>query len=87
MENIGLYVGSFDPITLGHLDIIERSAKIFDRLIVGVLHNQSKNALFSTDERVKMIKNVTSHLENVEVKSFSGLSVDFAKQEHTRKCL
>ncbi len=78
-EKIGIYPGSFDPITLGHLDIIGRSSKMFDKLIVGVLHNPNKKALFSADERVKMIRSVTGHLCNVEVTSFEGLSVDFAR--------
>ncbi len=78
-EKVGIYPGSFDPITLGHLDIIERSSKMFDKLIVGVLHNPNKKALFSADERVKMIRSVTGHLCNVEVTSFEGLSVDFAR--------
>ena len=83
-EKIGVYPGSFDPITLGHLDIIERSSRMFDRLIVGVLINNTKKPLFSADERVKMIKSVTSHLGNVEVRSFDGLTVDFVKREGAR---
>lgn len=78
-EKIGIYPGSFDPVTLGHLDIIERSSRMFDRLIVGVLYNKSKKALFSAEERVKMIRSVTGHLCNVEVVAFEGLSVDFAR--------
>ena len=78
-EKVGIYPGSFDPVTLGHLDIIERSSKMFDKLIVGVLYNPNKKALFSADERVKMIRSVTGHLCNVEVTSFEGLSVDFAR--------
>lgn len=78
-ERIGIYPGSFDPVTLGHLDIIERSSQMFDKLIVGVLCNKAKKPLFSADERVTMIRSVTSHLCNVEVRSFDGLSVDFAK--------
>ena len=79
IEHIAIYPGSFDPITLGHLDIIERAAKMFDKLIVAVLVNRSKSPLFSADERVKMIKMVTGHIENIEVVSFDGLSVDFAE--------
>lgn len=78
---VGIYPGSFDPITLGHLDIISRSSKVVDKLIIGVLYNSAKNALFSTEERVEMIKQVTSHIPNVEVESFSGLLVDYAKMK------
>lgn len=72
-----IYPGSFDPITFGHLDIIERSSKIVDELVVGVLNNSSKNSLFSLDERVKMIRDLTKHLPNVKVESFGGLLVDY----------
>lgn len=74
-----VYPGSFDPITNGHLDIIKRAAKLYDRIIVGVLTNSSKKPLFSVEERMEMIKTVTSDLDNVYVDSFSGLLVDFAK--------
>lgn len=67
-------------MTYGHLDIIERSAKMVDKLYVSVLINRAKNALFSTDERVSMIKKMTSHIPNVEVTSFDGLLVDYASQ-------
>ena len=77
---IAVYPGSFDPVTLGHLDIIERSAHMVDRLIVGVLQNNSKTPLFSVEERVKMLEDVTSHLPNVEIRSFGGLLVDFVHQ-------
>lgn len=76
---IAVYPGSFDPITNGHLDIIERASKIFDKVIVGVLNNKNKNPKFSADERVMLIKTVTSHLKNIEVASFDGLLVDFAR--------
>ena len=72
-----IYPGSFDPVTLGHYDIIERSSKIFDKLIVGVLNNSAKSPLFSVEERVNMLKDVTSHFPNVEVQSFAGLLIDF----------
>lgn len=78
---IGIYPGSFDPVTFGHLDIIERGAKIVDKLIVGVLTNNAKTPLFSSEERVRMINNLTKHLDNVEVKAFDGLTVDFAHAE------
>ena len=75
-----IYPGSFDPVTYGHLDIIERSSKLFDRLVVGVLVNVQKVPMFSLEERVEMIKKETAHLPNVEVKGFSGLTVDFARE-------
>lgn len=77
-----IYPGSFDPVTLGHLDIITRSAKLVDHLIVGVLNNSSKTPLFSVDERVNMLKEVTKDLDNVEIMSFSGLLVDFAREHN-----
>ena len=74
-----IYPGSFDPVTFGHLDIIKRSASLADHLIVGVLNNSSKTPLFSVDERVNMIKGVVSEYANVEVRSFDGLLVEFAR--------
>lgn len=74
---VAVYPGSFDPVTMGHLDIINRSALLADKLIVGVLNNNSKTPLFSVDERVNMLKEVTQKIQNVEVMSFSGLLVDF----------
>ena len=79
---VAVYPGSFDPVTLGHYDIIERSAKIMDRVIIGVLNNNSKTPLFSAEERVNMLKSVTAGLSNVEVQSFEGLLVDFVKKNH-----
>ncbi|EAF0240430.1 pantetheine-phosphate adenylyltransferase [Listeria monocytogenes] len=70
--------GTFDPITNGHLDIIERAAKIFDVLYVSVLNNSSKKPLFTIEERMEMIRQVTAHLPNVQVESASGLTVDYA---------
>ena len=75
-----VYPGSFDPITFGHLDIIELSAKMVDELVVGVLHNSAKNSLFSLEERVNMIKEMTKDLPNVKVESFDGLLVDYMSQ-------
>lgn len=74
---IAVYPGSFDPVTMGHLDIINRSALLVDKLIVGVLNNNSKTPLFSVDERVNMLREVTKEIPNVEIMSFSGLLVDF----------
>lgn len=79
---IGIYPGSFDPITLGHLDVIERAAKLVDSLIIGVLNNSSKQPLFSAEDRVGMIKLVTAHIPNVKVEAFEGLLVDFAKERN-----
>ncbi len=76
-----VYPGSFDPVTYGHLDIIKRSAEIFDELIVAVLDNKAKSPLFSVEERVKMLKEVTKDIPNVKVESFSGLLIDFAKKK------
>ncbi len=78
----GVYPGSFDPVTYGHFDIIERSAAIMDRVIVGVLNNNSKTPLFSVEERVNMLLEVTGHLPNVEVQAFGGLLVDFVRKNH-----
>ena len=75
-----IYPGSFDPVTLGHLDIIKRASKTVDELIVGVLNNGGKTPLFTIDERVGMLKEVTGELSNVKVMSFSGLLVDFARE-------
>lgn len=72
-----IYPGSFDPVTNGHVDIILRSSKIVDRLIVGVLNNSAKKSLFSVEERVSMLKELTKDLPNVEVTSFDGLLVDY----------
>lgn len=77
---IAVYPGSFDPITNGHLDIIRRGAKVFDKIIVAVLVNVDKKYLFETDERVELIKKVTTDIENVEVRSFDGLLVNFLKE-------
>src|ERR1039458_3975490 len=80
MKNVlAIYPGSFDPVTNGHLDLIERGAKIFDRLIVSILRNLEKTPLFTLDERVEMLREVTRPWPNVEVDVFSGLLVDYAQ--------
>ena len=76
-----IYPGSFDPVTYGHLDIIKRSCKIVDELIVGVLNNNAKMPLFSAEERVKMLEEVTKDLTNVKIVLFNGLLIDFARQQ------
>ena len=75
-----VYPGSFDPVTNGHLDVISRGAELFDKVIVGVLHNSTKSPLFSVEERVRILNEATKDLQNVEIVAFSGLSVDFARQ-------
>ncbi len=77
---IAVYPGSFDPVTLGHLDIIERASRVVDRLIVGVLNNSMKTPMFTVAERVELLKRVTGAIPNVEVRSFGGLLVDFAHE-------
>lgn len=79
---IAIYPGSFDPITLGHLDIIERGAKLFEQVIVAVLSNPGKQPLFTVTERIDQISHCTQHLPNVEVGDFAGLTVDYAKLRH-----
>ena len=75
-----VYTGSFDPITLGHINVIERSSRLVDRLIIGIGINIEKTGLFDPDERMELVHRVTSHLENVEVKSFEGLAVNFVQK-------
>ncbi|WP_053366089.1 pantetheine-phosphate adenylyltransferase [Bacillus sp. FJAT-27245] len=79
MANIAVCPGSFDPVTYGHLDIIRRGAKVFDEVYVVVLNNSSKNPLFSVEERISLLGEVTKDLKNVKVDSFQGLLVDYAK--------
>ena len=79
-----IYPGSFDPVTLGHIDVIKRASKLFDHLIIGVLNNRAKTPLFSVEERVKMLKDVTKELPNVEIKSFDGLLIDFARENQAQ---
>lgn len=79
-----IYPGSFDPVTFGHLDIIKRSARIVDELVVGVLVNNAKTPMFSIEERVKMLKHLTADCPNVEIISFEGLLVDFAREQNAQ---
>ena len=74
-----VYTGSFDPVTLGHLDIIERSARLYSSVVIGVGVNSAKQSLFSTDERIDLLQRVTRHLPHVAVERFDGLAVDFVR--------
>lgn len=79
-----VYPGSFDPVTLGHMDIIERTAHMFDHVIIGVLQNNSKTPLFSVEERVNILEKATKDIPNVIIKPFNGLSVNFAKENEAQ---
>ena len=74
-----IYPGSFDPITYGHIDIIERATQMFDQILVTALHNPNKKTLFNTEERVEMLKDATSHLPKVVVASYTGLTAEYAR--------
>ncbi|MFQ5663580.1 MAG: pantetheine-phosphate adenylyltransferase [Terriglobia bacterium] len=82
-----IYPGSFDPVTNGHLDLIERASKLFDRLVVAVLLNPEKDPLFTVAERVEMLKETVAHLPTVEVDTFGGLLVDYARRKGARVLL
>ncbi len=75
-----IYPGSFDPVTFGHIDMIERSAKIVDELVVAILVNSAKNPLFSVEERVSMLREITGHDPNIKITSFHGLLIDYARK-------
>lgn len=82
-----IYPGSFDPVTNGHLDIIQRAAKNFDEVTVAILDNKSKSPLFTIEERIAMLKEATKSLENVNIDSFSGLLVDYVAKSNTNTVL
>lgn len=84
MSRKAVYTGSFDPITLGHLNVIERSRKLFDVLLVGIGFNAGKQALFEPHERLELIRHVTRDMDNVEVEIFDGLAVDFVRRSGAR---
>jgi pantetheine-phosphate adenylyltransferase len=84
---LAIYPGSFDPVTNGHLDLIERGAKIFSRLLVAILRNAEKAPLFTVEERIEMLREVTRGIANVEVDSFDGLLVDYARRRGARVLL
>lgn len=79
-SRVAVYTGSFDPVTLGHLNVIERSARLVDKLVVGIGINTEKAPLFSPEERVALVTQATSYVKNVEVKAFDGLAVEFVRQ-------
>jgi len=83
-SSVAIYTGSFDPVTLGHLHIIERAAKLYDRLIVGIGNNSGKEPLFAPAERVELLKRVTGQWSNVEIELFDGLAVDFVRRRGSR---
>lgn len=78
---IAIYPGSFDPITKGHIDVLESGAKIFDKVIIAVAKNSEKNGFLPVDDRIKLIKESTKHLPNVEVDSFDGLTIEYAHKK------
>lgn len=84
MEKIAIYPGTFDPITYGHVDIIERASKIFDKVIIGVARETYKDCLFTLDERVELAQEATKHLPNVMIESFTGLVVDYVKRRNSK---
>lgn len=84
VERVAVVPGSFDPITYGHLDIIERASRVFDKLYISVLKNSSKDGLFDTEERLALIRETTKNLDNVEVVSFNGLLIDFCHTVNAR---
>lgn len=83
-EKIAVVPGSFDPVTLGHLDIIKRAADIFDVVYIAVLNNSSKNPLFTVEERMELLKQVTEHFPNVRIESSSGLLIEYAKKKNAK---
>ena len=87
MAKIVLYPGTFDPITNGHLDLIERAARLFDKVIIGVAISEEKKTLFNVEQRVELVKNVVANIDNVEVCGFKGLLVDLAKEKNANVLL
>jgi pantetheine-phosphate adenylyltransferase len=82
--NVAIVPGSFDPVTNGHLDIIKRTAALFDEVYVSILSNSTKNPLFTVEERIELIKRVTKDIPNVKVESFTGLLVDYARAKNAK---
>jgi len=84
MNQAAVCAGTFDPITMGHLDVIERASRIFPRVVIAVATNSGKNPLFSLDDRIALVRESTAHLKGIEIESFSGLLVDFAEAVKVR---
>jgi len=82
--SVFVYPGSFDPVTNGHMDIIQRAAKLCDKLVVAVLVNSSKNPVFTLEERVDLLKCAVKGIDNVEIESFSGLLIDFMRKKNSK---
>ena len=80
-KRIAIYPGTFDPVTFGHLDVLERAAKMFDKVIISAAASLNKTALFSLEERVELLKKISGKFKNVQAESFSGLLVDYAKSK------
>jgi pantetheine-phosphate adenylyltransferase len=87
MPRIAIYPGSFDPVTNGHIDIVERGLKIFDKIIVSILHNPGKEYLFTLEERLEMLEDCLKDLKNIEIDSFDGLLVDYAAKRKAHAIL
>jgi pantetheine-phosphate adenylyltransferase len=87
MQRVAIYPGSFDPVTNGHIDIVERGLRIFDRIVVAILHNPNKKALFTIEERMEMLQDCLKEFSNVEVDTFDGLLVDYACKRNAHAIL
>jgi len=84
---IAVYPGSFDPVTLGHIDVVERAAKIFDKVYMAVISNPDKTSYFPLNDRIEMLEGATKHLKNVQIESFNGLLVDYAKSKKAKSII
>lgn len=84
VEKIAIYPGTFDPVTFGHLDVIERAGKIFDKIIIAVTNNPKKTTLFSINERIELLEKTTKHMDFVEIDSFKGLLVEYAAKKNAK---
>ena len=87
MPRIAIYPGSFDPVTYGHIDIAKRGLKLFDRIIVAILHNPGKQSLFTIEERLEMLNDAMQGIDSIEFDTFDGLLVDYARQRNAQAVL